>query len=156
MIKETFELPLGDKTLKIQLTDWAVQASGSCLVSLGETVVLATAQMSSKNVDDRDFFPLSVDYEEKFYAAGKILGSRFLKRESRPSDEAILLSRMIDRAVRPLFPTDFKKEVQIIASCMSFDNENDPDIISMIAGSNGINYDAHIPISFFRSAVKFL
>ncbi len=135
MIKDTFELPIGDKTLKIQLTNWAEQASASCLVSLGETAVFATAQMSQKNTDDKDFFPLSVDYEEKFYAAGKILGSRFLKRESRPSDEAILTSRMIDRAVRPLFPKDFKKEIQIIATCMSFDGENDPDIISMIAGS---------------------
>src|SRR3989344_1807630 len=135
MIKDTFELPIGDKTLKIQMTNWAEQASGSCLVSLGETVVMTTAMMSEKNTDDKDFFPLTVDYEERFYAAGKILGSRFLKRESRPSDEAILLSRMIDRAVRPLFPKDFKKEVQIIVTCLSFDGENDPDILSMIAAS---------------------
>ncbi len=128
-------MPIGDKMLKVQLNNWAEQASASCLVSLGETAVFATAMMSQKNTDDKDFFPLSVDYEEKFYAAGKILGSRFLKRESRPSDEAILLSRMVDRSVRPLFPKDFKKEIQIIATCMSFDNENDPDIISMIAGS---------------------
>src|SRR3989338_7192250 len=135
MIKDTFELAIGDKKLKIQLTDWTTQASGSCLVSYGETVVLATAMMSQKNVDSFDFFPLTIDYEEKFYAAGKILGSRFLKRESRPSDEAILTSRIIDRAVRPLFPRDFKKEVQIITTCLSFDGENDPDIISMIASS---------------------
>ncbi len=135
MIKEKFELTVGDKTLKIETTDWAEQASGSCLVSYGETVVLATAMMSQKNVDGFDFFPLTIDYEEKFYAAGKILGSRFLKRESRPSDEAILASRMIDRAVRPLFPKDFKKEIQIIVTCLSFDGENDPDIISMIAAS---------------------
>ncbi|OGZ67898.1 MAG: polyribonucleotide nucleotidyltransferase [Candidatus Staskawiczbacteria bacterium RIFCSPHIGHO2_02_FULL_42_22] len=135
MIKEKFELPIGNKTLKIEITDWALQASGSCLVSYGDTVVMANATMSQKNVDGFDFFPLTIDYEEKFYAAGKILGSRFLKRESRPSDEAILTSRMIDRAVRPLFPRDFKKEVQIITTCLSFDGENDPDIISMIASS---------------------
>src|SRR3989338_6303772 len=135
MIKDTFELAIGDKKLKIQLTDWTTQASGSCLVSYGETVVLATAMMSQKNVDSFDFFPLTIDYEEKFYAAGKILGSRFLKRESRPSDEAILLSRMIDRAVRPLFPKDFKKEIQVIVTCLSFDGENDPDTLSMIAAS---------------------
>lgn len=135
MTKDTFELEIGDKTLVIRLTDWATQASGSCLVSYGETVVLATAQMSQKNVDGFDFFPLTVEYEEKFYAAGKILGSRFLKRESRPSDEAILTSRMIDRAVRPLFPKDFKKEIQVIVTCLSFDGENDPDILSMIAAS---------------------
>ncbi len=153
MIKDTFELPIGDKTLKIQLTNWAEQASGSCLVSLGETVVLATAMMSEKNVDGFDFFPLTIDYEEKFYAAGKILGSRFLKRESRPSDEAILTSRMIDRAVRPLFPKDFKKEVQIIATCISFDGENDPDIISMIAGSCALAV-SNIPWNGPLAAVK--
>ena len=153
MIKDTFELPIGDKSLKIQLTDWAEQASGSCLVSLGETVVLATAMMSQKSVDDKDFFPLSVDYEEKFYAAGKILGSRFLKRESRPSDEAILTSRMIDRAVRPLFPKDFKKEIQIIVTCLSFDGENDPDIISMIAGSMALAM-SNIPWNGPLAAIK--
>ena len=153
MIKDTFELPIGDKTLKIQMTNWAEQASGSCLVSLGETVVMTTAMMSEKNTDDKDFFPLSVDYEEKFYAAGKILGSRFLKRESRPSDEAILLSRMIDRAVRPLFPIDFKKEIQIIATCVSFDGENDPDIISMIAGSLALAI-SNIPWNGPLAAVK--
>ena len=135
MNKETFELEIGGKMLKIKITDWTTQASGSCLVSYGETVVLATAMMSQKNADGFDFFPLTVDYEEKFYAAGKILGSRFLKRESRPSDEAILASRMIDRSIRPLFPKDFKKEVQIIVTCLSFDGENDPDVLSMIAAS---------------------
>jgi len=153
MIKETFELPIGDKTLKIQLTDWAMQASGSCLISYGQTVVLATAQMSQKNVDGFDFFPLTVEYEEKFYAAGKILGSRFLKRESRPSDEAILLSRMIDRAVRPLFPKDFKKEIQIITTCLSFDGENDPDIISMIAASCALSI-SNIPWNGPLGAIK--
>src|SRR5438128_1386884 len=114
MVKDTFELEVGGKVLKVKITDWTAQASGSCLVSYGETEVLATAVMSSKNVDGQDFFPLTVEYEEKFYAAGKIYGSRFMKRESRPSDEAILTSRMIDRAIRPLFPKDFKKEVQVI------------------------------------------
>ncbi len=153
MIQETFELPIGDKTLKIQFMDWAMQASGSCLVSYGETVVLATAMMSQKNVDGFDFFPLSVDYEEKFYAAGKILGSRFLKRESRPSDEAILTSRMIDRAVRPLFPKDFKKEIQIITTCLSFDGENDPDIIGMIAASCALSV-SNIPWNGPVGAIK--
>ncbi len=153
MIKDTFELKIGDKNLKIQLTDWAEQASGSCLVSIGETTVIATAQMSSKNVDGQDFFPLSVDYEEKFYATGKILGSRFMKRESRPSDEAILISRMTDRSVRPLFPKDFKKEVQVIATCLSFDNENDPDIIAMIGASLALGL-SNIPGKFPLGAVR--
>ena len=153
MIKDTFELAIGDKKLKIQLTDWTTQASGSCLVSYGETVVLATAMMSQKNVDGFDFFPLTIDYEENFYAAGKILGSRFLKRESRPSDEAILTSRMIDRAVRPLFPKDFKKEIQIIATCLSFDGENDPDILSMIAASFALSV-SNIPWNGPLGAIK--
>ncbi len=121
--------------LKIKLTDWASQASGSCLVQYGETELIATATMSNKDVSGQDFFPLSVDYEEKFYAAGKIYGSRFLKRESRPTDEAILTSRMIDRAIRPLFPKDFKKEVQVICTCLSWDGENDADFAAFIGAS---------------------
>lgn len=131
-------MELGGKTLKINITDWAIQAGGSCLVSYGDTQVIATATMSQNNVEGRDFFPLTVEYEEKFYAAGKIYGSRFLKRESRPTDEAILTSRMIDRAVRPLFPKDFKKEVQVIATCLSWDASNDPDIPAMIAASTAL------------------
>ena len=134
MDKETFELEIGNKNLKIKLTDWAAQAGGSCLAQYGETELLATAVMSEK-LTDQDFFPLTVEYEEKFYAAGKIFGSRFLKRESRPTDEAILTSRMIDRAVRPLFPKDFKREVQVITTCLSWDGENDPDNTAMIAAS---------------------
>ncbi len=135
MDKEIFELEIGGKMLKITINDWAAQAGGSCLVQYGETVVIANATMSQKNSDGFDFFPLTVDYEEKFYAAGKIFGSRFLKRESRPTDEAILTSRMIDRAIRPLFPKDFKKEVQVIATVLSWDGENDADIPAFIATS---------------------
>lgn len=135
MDKEVFELEVGGKPLKIKITDWAPQAGGSCLVQYGGTEVLATATMSQQSVEGRDFFPLTVEYEEKFYAAGKIYGSRFLKRESRPSDEAILTSRMIDRAIRPLFPKDFKKEVQVIVTCLSWDGENDADFPAFIAAS---------------------
>ena len=135
MDKETFEIEIGGRMLKIKLTDWASQASGSCLVQYGETELIATATLSQKDTSAQDFFPLSVDYEEKFYAAGKIYGSRFLKRESRPTDDAILTSRMIDRAVRPLFPKDFKKEVQVIVTCLTWDAQNDPDIIAMIGAS---------------------
>ena len=135
MHKDTFELEVGGKPLKVKLTDWAVQASGSVLVQYGESEVLANATLSPKSVTGQDFFPLSVDYEEKFYAAGKIFGSRFLKRESRPTDEAVLTSRMIDRAVRPLFPKDFKKEVQVITTCLTWDETNDPDIAAMVGAS---------------------
>jgi len=135
MTKDTFELEIGDKTLKIKLTNWTEQASGSCLVSYGETEVLATAVMSKNNIEGKDFFPLTAEYEERFYAAGKIFGSRFMKRENRPADSAILTSRMIDRAIRPLFPKDLKKEVQVIVTCLSWDGENDPDILGMIGAS---------------------
>lgn len=130
-----FELEIGGKSLKIKITDWAAQAGGSCLASYGETEVLATAVMSPNEREGIDFFPLTVEYEEKFYAAGKIFGSRFLKRESRPTDEAILTARMIDRAIRPLFPKDFKKEVQVVVTCLSWDGENDPDVPGMVAAS---------------------
>lgn len=135
MDKEIFELEIGGKPLKIKLTDWAAQSGGSCLVQYGGTEVLAAATMSPFERTGIDFFPLTVEYEEKFYAAGKIYGSRFLKRESRPTDEAILTARMIDRAIRPLFPRDFKKEVQVVVTCLSWDGENDPDITGIIAAS---------------------
>ena len=143
MTKDTFEIEIGGKTFKVKLNDWAAQAAGSCLVSYGGSEVFATAVMSQK-IGEQDFFPLTVEYEEKFYAAGKIFGSRFLKRESRPTDEAILTSRMIDRAVRPLFPKDFKREIQIITTCMSWDAENDPDNSAMIAASLALGM-SHIP-----------
>ena len=135
MIKDTFEVEVGGKKITVKTTNWAEQAGGSCLVQCGETVVIANATMSPVARPDIDFFPLTVEYEEKFYAAGKILGSRFLKRESRPTDEAVLTSRIIDRAIRPLFPTDFKKEVQVIVTCLAWDGENDSDILGMIAAS---------------------
>lgn len=135
MTKDTFEIEIEGKLLKIETTNWTEQASGSCLVSYGQTEVLATAVMSPFEREGIDFFPLTVEYEERFYAAGKIFGSRFMKRESRPADSAILTSRMIDRAIRPLFPRDFKKEVQVVVTCLSWDGENDPDILGMIAAS---------------------
>ncbi len=135
MIKDKFEIEVDDKKIIVKTTDWAEQASGSCLVQCGETEVMVNATMSPNVRDDIDFFPLTVEYEEKFYAAGKIFGSRFIRRESRPTDEAILTSRMIDRAIRPLFPKDFKREVQVIVTCLSWDGENDPDILGMIGAS---------------------
>ncbi len=132
---EKFKLRLGDKDLIVEINDFAEQASGSCLVQYGDTLVLATAVMSEQKREGIDYFPLSVNYEERHYAAGKILGSRYMRREGRPSDEAILTSRLIDRAIRPLFPKGFKKEVQIIITCLSWDKENDPDILGLLAAS---------------------
>jgi len=134
-VKDTFEIKVGLNPIIIKTTNWAEQASGSCLVSCGDTEVLVTAVLSPFTRDGQDFFPLTVEYEERFYAAGKIFGSRFMKRESRPTEEAVLTARMIDRAIRPLFPKDFKKEVQVIVTCLSWDGENDPDILGMIGAS---------------------
>jgi len=134
-VKDTFEIKVGEKPIIIKTTNWTEQASGSCLVSCGETEVLVTAVLSPFSRPDIDYFPLTVEYEERFYAAGKIFGSRFMKRESRPTEEAILTARMIDRAIRPLFPKDFKKEVQVVVTCLSWDGENDPDILGMIGAS---------------------
>ena len=122
------------KEISFELPHLAEQANGHVLVRSGDTVVLVTAVMSSYETN-LDYFPLMVDYEEKFYAAGKILGSRFMRREGRPSDEAIITARVIDRAIRPLFPQGFKQEVQVITTCLSWDGENDPDILGLLGSS---------------------
>jgi len=135
MTDEIFELKIADKQIIIKTPNWAEQTSGSCLVQCGETVVLVTAVMSSLEKEGMDFLPLTVEFEERYYAAGKIFGSRFIRRETRPSDEAILTARMIDRAIRPLFPNELKREIQIIVTCLSWDGENDPDILGLIGAS---------------------
>ncbi len=135
MNKEIFKLEIGGKELKVEIRNLAEQASGSVSVQYGDNLVLGTAVMTDYQREGIDFFPLTVDYEERYYAAGKILGSRYIRRESRPSDEAILTSRFIDRAIRPRFPQGFKQETQIVVTCLSWDGENDPDIISLITAS---------------------
>jgi polyribonucleotide nucleotidyltransferase len=131
---EIFNLLVGKKNLEVIINNLAERASGSCFVRYGDTLVLVTTTMS-ENEKDSDFFPLTVEYEEKFYAAGRILGSRFIRREGRPQDEAILTARLIDRAIRPLFPECFFREVQVIATCLSWDKENDPDILGLLGAS---------------------
>jgi polyribonucleotide nucleotidyltransferase len=123
------------KTLTAEFSDLADQTNGSVLLRYGDTVVLATAVMSEVERQGIDYFPLVVDYEEKFYAAGQILGSRFIRREGRPSDEAILVSRLIDRAIRPLFNQKMRNEVQVTVLALSIDGENDPDIPALLAAS---------------------
>ncbi|MBI3685698.1 polyribonucleotide nucleotidyltransferase [Candidatus Azambacteria bacterium] len=135
METKEFSLQLGSKTLTIRKNILAGQANGAVFVSLGETIVLATAVMSARANDVIDYFPLMVDYEERFYAAGKIMGSRFIKRERRASDEGILTARLIDRALRPLFDHAMRNEVQIVTTVLSIDQENDPDTVSVIAAS---------------------
>lgn len=132
---QQFELEISGKNLIVKINEFANQANGSCTIQCGGTVVLATAVMSKKLREGIDFFPLSVDFEEKFYAAGKMKGSRFIKREGRASDEAILSSRLIDRAIRPLFDDQIKTDVQIVLTILSFDKINDPDILSLIGAS---------------------
>jgi len=135
MKDEKFKLEIGGKELKVDVNDLAEQAAASVFVQYGDTLVLATAVMADFKREDVDFFPLTVEYEEKFYAAGKILGSRFMRREGKPTDEAILTSRFIDRTIRPLFPQSLKNETQVVATCLSWDAENSPDIIGLIAAS---------------------
>ncbi len=127
-------LSIGERELIVSLDNFAEAANGEATLRYGDTVVFATATMSKKDTE-KDFFPLSVSYEEKFYAAGKISGPRYTRREGRPSDRATLISRMIDRAIRPKFSEELKKEVQIIVTCLSWDGENDPGVLGIIAAS---------------------
>src|SRR4030043_1376609 len=128
------EITWAGKTLSLQYGKIAEQADSAILARYGDTMVLATV-VSAPPREDVDFFPLSVDYEEKLYAAGRISTSRFIKREGRPTDEAILTGRLIDRSIRPLFPKDYFNEVQVIITVLSYDQENDPDIVALIATS---------------------
>lgn len=132
---KTFELDFAGRKLLVKTGDLALQANGSCLVQYGETCVLATAVMNPDAKDGIDYFPLMVEYAEKMYAAGKIKGSRFIKRENKPSDEAILTGRMIDRGLRPLFDQNMRRDVQVILTVLAHDGENGPDIPAIIAAS---------------------
>ncbi len=124
----------GEK-LEVEVGLLAEQANGSVRIQCGETVVLATATMSKERREGMNFFPLFVDYEERYYAAGKIKGSRFIKREGRPSDKAILSGRIIDRTIRPLFNERMRNEVQVILTVLSIDKKNDPVTLAAVAAS---------------------
>jgi polyribonucleotide nucleotidyltransferase len=131
----TVETDLLGKKLTLEVNRVGFRTSASVLASYGDTVVLGTAMVGSKPISGMDYFPLSVDYEEKFYAAGKISGSRFIKREGRPSDEAVLIGRLIDRPIRPLFPKGYRQEVQVVSGVLSMDPNFRPDMVAMIAAS---------------------
>lgn len=133
-MEKIFNYKLSGKDLKITIGKIAEQAGGSCLLQYGDTVILATATASKNPRDGIDFFPLSVDYEEKMYSVGKIPGG-FIKREARPSEKAVLTSRLIDRPLRPLFPEGFRNDVQVITTVLSVDQEDSPEIIAMIGSS---------------------
>jgi len=130
-----FQTEWGGKTLTIETGKLALQANASCTLRYGDTVVLATAVLEKEARENIDFFPLSVEYDEKLYAAGKIKSSRFIKREGRPSDEAVMTGRMIDRSIRPLFPYGMRHPVQVVIECLCVDLENDSDILGLVAGS---------------------
>lgn len=137
--KIVVETDLLGKKLKFEINLVGFRTSASVLVSYGDTVVLGMAMVGSKPIAGMDYFPLSIDYEEKFYAAGKISGSRFIKREGRPSDEAVLIGRLIDRPIRPLFPKGYRQEVQGVATVLSMDPSFRPDMIAMIAMSTALS-----------------
>ncbi|EKD65000.1 MAG: hypothetical protein ACD_50C00221G0007, partial [uncultured bacterium] len=132
--KTKISLELAGKTLTLETGELAKLATSSVLGRLGDTMVLVTIVEGGIR-PDIDYFPLTVEYIERLYAGGRIKGSRWVKREGRPSDDAILTARLIDRSIRPLFPKDFKKEVQIIVTVLSVDGENEPDVLSVITTS---------------------
>lgn len=139
MEEKKWSLQIGGRILEVGTGLLAGQANGSVTVRYGDTVVLAAATMSKGSSRISGYFPLMVDYEERYYAAGKIKGSRFIKREGRPSDEAVLSGRKVDRTVRPLFNGRMRNEVQVVTTVLSIDGENDPDVVAMIAASAALS-----------------
>ncbi len=154
MKKELYEIEIGGKKLIAEFNDLADQAHGSVMMRYGNTTILATTVMSGKKREGGDFFPLTVDYEERFYAAGQILGSRFMRREGRPSDAAVLSGRIIDRTIRPLFDGRIRYDVQVVITVLSID-DNEPDILavngaSLAFATSDIPFDG--PVSAVRVA----
>ena len=133
-MEKIFKREIAGREMKVTIGKVAEQANGAALVEYGDTVVLVTATASTKPREGIDFFPLSVDYEEKMYAVGKIPGG-FIKREGRPSEKAILTARLIDRPLRPLFPEGYRNDVQVVATALSVDQDNQPDIVAMVGSS---------------------
>ena len=138
MTPTTVTFQYGDSTVTIETGRLAKQATGAVLTTMGQTVVLSTVVGKKEGTTDRDFFPLTVDYQERTYAAGKIPGG-FFKREGRPTEKETLTSRLIDRPIRPLFPEGFNNEVQIICTVLSLDPAVDPDIPALIGSSAALS-----------------
>jgi len=131
---QIFQCEVAGRTLSIETGKLARQDDGAITVRYGDTVVLVTICTSNEPREGTDFLPLTIDYEERLYAAGKIPGG-FIRREGRPSQEAILACRLADRPLRPLLPKDWRRDIQIIVTVLSADQENDPDILAVIGGS---------------------
>lgn len=153
MQKQSFEVELGGKQLIAEFTDLTNQASGSVILRYGETALLVTAVMSSRE-SNMPYFPLSVEFEEKFYAAGKILGNRFQRREGRPSDDAVLSARIIDRTIRPLFDQSMRRDIQVVATVLAL-GEEDPDVLGVIGASLALSV-SDIPWSGPVGAVRII
>ena len=151
--QKKWSLEVAGRELVVETGQLAKQSGGAVTVRYGDTQVLATAVMSKDKSGIMGYFPLMVDYEERYYAAGKIKGSRFIKREGRPSDEAVLTGRAVDRTIRPLFDMRMRNEVQVVITVQSIDGENDPDIISIIAASAALSI-SDIPWNGPVAAVK--
>ena len=153
MKRITESIEVFGKKILFEIGDLVSQAQGAAFVKMGGTEILATVLMGKTEKEAMGFFPLTVEYEERYYAAGKIKGPRFIKREGRPSDKAICNARMIDRALRPLFPEELKREVQIIVTVLSWDGENDPDVLGLLGSSLAISL-SEIPFLGPVSAVR--
>ncbi|MCC7004641.1 polyribonucleotide nucleotidyltransferase [Candidatus Nomurabacteria bacterium] len=151
MTKKEYSIEVGGRTLTAEFNDLADQTNGSVMVKYGDTTVFVTSVMS-KTERDGDFFPLTVDYEEKFYASGQILGSRYVRREGKPSDEAILSGRIVDRTIRPLFDQHIRREIQVVITTLSIGKE-DPDILGVIGASLALG-TSNIPWNGPVSAVR--
>lgn len=148
----TYEKAIGGRVLTIETGKLAGQANGAVTVRQGDTTVLVTATASEQPREGIDFFPLTIDYEERLYAAGKIPGS-FFRREGRPSGEAVLAARLTDRPLRPLFPKGFRNDVQIIVTVLSADKENDPDVLATVGASAALGI-SDIPFAGPVSSVR--
>jgi polyribonucleotide nucleotidyltransferase len=153
--RKIYKTKVKGEEVSLEFSKLAGQANASVLGSHGDTMVLATVVMSEQDKPG-DFFPLTVDYEEKFYAAGKILGSRFMRREGRASDDAVLSARIIDRTVRPLFDPRLRREVQVVITILSYDEKNDPDFIAMLSASAALSISDvpwNGPVACFKTIV---
>lgn len=135
--KKQFSVEIAGKTLTIEVSALAGQANAAVLAKYGETVVLATAVMGRRDVE-MDYLPLKVDYEEKFYAAGKIIGSRYVRREGRASEEAVLAGRLVDRTIRPLFNDKMRRDIQVVVTVLQIDEENDPEFVGLLGVSTAL------------------
>lgn len=135
MQKKEYSLEVGGRALTATFTNLADQTNGSVLIGYGDTLILATAVMGKNKREDIDYFPLTVEYEERYYAAGKIGGARFVKREGRPSEEAVLSGRIVDRTIRPLFNSSIRNEIQVVLTVLALDENNDADVPAVIGAS---------------------